>query len=149
MHSSTLVLCAFLGFVAYSQAQEIPPPPFLMGESPAVLQSFQKILEQGNHMTDDQLDREVEKWVQTQSASVKSKYATFKSDLAKHQSQAESAHKAAVAKFSGPAKEADAKLSAIANNPALTSAQKNQQIEQLVSQLPPAVRKEIEDAMQG
>lgn len=65
------------------------------------------------------------------------------------QSQAEQAHQAAVAKFSPEAKQADAKLSSIASNPSLTAAQKNQQIESLVKSLPPNVRQEIEQAMQG
>ncbi|CAD5215753.1 unnamed protein product [Bursaphelenchus xylophilus] len=146
---SCVLLVALFGLLALSQAQNIPPPPFLAGESPDVIQSFQRVLERGNDLTDAQLDREVDAWVQTQSAAVKNKYAQFKSDLAKHQAQAEAAHKAAVSRFSSVAREADAKLSTIANNPSLTSAQKNAQIEKFVSQLPPAVRKEIESAMQG
>jgi hypothetical protein len=66
-----------------------------------------------------------------------------------HQSNAEKAHQAAVSKFSAEAKAADSKLSAIASDPSLSAGQKNQQIEAIVNGLSPAVRKEIESAMQG
>jgi hypothetical protein len=77
------------------------------------------------------------------------RYAQFKSELKAHQSAAEQAHKQAVDNFSPAAKEADAKLTAIANNPTLNAQQKNQQISSLVSGLPSHVRQEIENAMQG
>ena len=66
-----------------------------------------------------------------------------------HQAAAESAHQAAVAKFSPAAKAADAKLAAIANNPSLSAQAKGQQIEAILNGLPANVRQEIEAAMQG
>lgn len=77
------------------------------------------------------------------------KYVQFKAELKKHQEVAEAAHKAAVAKFSPAAREADAKLAAIANDPSLTNSQKNLKIELFVSQLPATVRQEIEVAMRS
>jgi len=126
-----------------------PPPPFLQGAPQATIDAFHTLLANGDHKTDAQIDQEVEDWVSGQSAAIKTKYAQFKGDLKGQQTQAEAAHKAALDKFSPAAKEADSKLSAIANNPSLTAAQKGQQIEKLVKSLPANVRQEIEAAMQG
>uniref|UniRef100_A0A1I8AC39 DUF148 domain-containing protein n=1 Tax=Steinernema glaseri TaxID=37863 RepID=A0A1I8AC39_9BILA len=129
--------------------QEPPPPPFLQGASPAVLQSFNALLANAGGKTDKQIDDAVDKWVAGQSAQIKSAYVKFKNDIKQQQSQAEAAHKAALAKFSPAAKAADAKLSAVANNPSLTAEQKGQQIQQILGSLPANVRNEIEKAMQG
>ncbi|KAI6226193.1 Surface-associated antigen 2 [Aphelenchoides fujianensis] len=145
---AVFALLAALVAVALAQ-QQPPPPPFLQGQPPAVIASFNKILEKGHSMTDKQLDEEVEKWVGTQAAAVKTKYTQFKNELKGHQDGAEKAHQAAIAKFSPEAKAADAKLSSIANDASKTSQQKNAEIEKFVSSLPANVRKEIEDAMQG
>ncbi|KAI6184407.1 DUF148 domain-containing protein [Aphelenchoides bicaudatus] len=148
--SSFTVLAVFVGLFALALAQQQqPPPPFLQGQSPEVINSFHQILEKGHGMTDAQLDKEVEAWVSTQGASVKTKYAQFKNELKSHQENAERAHQAAVAKFSPEAKAADSKLAAIASNPTLTAQQKNMQIENFVKGLPQNVRQEIESAMQG
>ncbi|KAK0394922.1 hypothetical protein QR680_001010 [Steinernema hermaphroditum] len=129
--------------------QEPPPPPFLQGASPAVIQSFNALLQNAGGKTDKQIDDAVDKWVAGQSAQVKSAYVKFKADIKQQQAAAENAHKAALAKFSPAAKAADAKLSAIANSPALTAEQKGEQIQQILGSLPANVRNEIESAMQG
>lgn len=70
--SSFTVLAVFVGLFALALAQQqAPPPPFLQGQSPDVINSFHQVLEKGHAMTDDQLDKEVEAWVATQSAAVK------------------------------------------------------------------------------
>lgn len=63
--------------------------------------------------------------------------------------QAEEAHQKAVSNFSPAAKEADAKLSLIANSSILKSNEKQQQIVDLLNKLPKDVRAEIDKAMQG
>ncbi|KAI6179327.1 DUF148 domain-containing protein [Aphelenchoides besseyi] len=148
--SSFTVLAVLAAIIALSTAQQQPPPPpFLQGQPQAVVDSFHQVLQKGHGMTDAALDKEVEAWIGTQSAQVKTKYAQFKNELKSHQQNAEKAHQQSIAKFSPEAKAADAKLSAIANNPSLTAGQKNQQIEEFVKGLPASVRKEIESAMQG
>ena len=69
--------------------------------------------------------------------------------MKKHQEASEAAHKAALAKFSADAKSADEKLTAIANNPALSAKAKGEEIEKILSGLPKNVREEIEKAMSG
>ncbi|KAI6196608.1 DUF148 domain-containing protein [Aphelenchoides besseyi] len=147
--SSFTVLAVLAAIVALSIAQQQPPPPFLQGQPQAVVDSFHQVLQKGHGMTDAALDKEVEAWIGTQSAQVKTKYTQFKNELKSHQENAEKAHQQSISKFSSEAKAADAKLSSIANNPALTAGQKNQQIEDFVKGLPAGVRKEIESAMQG
>lgn len=69
--SSFTVLAVFVGLFALALAQQAPPPPFLQGQSPDVINSFHQVLEKGHGMTDVQLDKEVEAWITTQGASVK------------------------------------------------------------------------------
>lgn len=70
--TSFSVLILVVGLFAVSLAQQQPPPPpFLQGQSPEVINSFHKVLEKGHGLTDTQLDKEVEAWIGTQSASVK------------------------------------------------------------------------------
>jgi len=141
MTSSLTVFAIFAGLFVVSLAQQgAAPPPFLEGQSPDVINSFQAVLEKGRSLTDSQLDKEVEAWIATQSAGVKTKYIQFKTELKNHQSNAEKAHQAAVSKFSPEAKAADAKLAEIASHPGLSAQQKNEQIETIVKGLPENVR---------
>jgi hypothetical protein len=71
--SSFTVLALLAGLFVVSLAQQGAPqaPPFLEGQSPDVINSFQKVLEKGHSLTDAQLDKEVEAWIATQGAAVK------------------------------------------------------------------------------
>ncbi|VDK54900.1 unnamed protein product, partial [Cylicostephanus goldi] len=82
-------------------------------------------------------------------AHILTAFASFEKDIKSAQSEGEAAHQAAIAKFSPEAKEADAKLTAIANDKSKTNAQKGQEIDAILKGLPAGVRKEIEDAMKG
>ncbi|KAH7697642.1 Ag1 [Aphelenchoides avenae] len=146
--AGTLRVVALVALAACAFAQQ-GLPPFLQGAPQSTVQEFQQLLATGNAKTDTQIDAEVDAWVQKQSAGIKTKYAQFKADLKKQQEQAEAAHRQSVARFSPQAKEADAKLTAIANNPSLSATQKAEQIQSVVKTLAPAVRQEIESAMQG
>uniref|UniRef100_A0A914R7J4 SXP/RAL-2 family protein Ani s 5-like cation-binding domain-containing protein n=1 Tax=Parascaris equorum TaxID=6256 RepID=A0A914R7J4_PAREQ len=58
------------------------------------------------------------------------KFNAFKAELKAHEAEYEKAHAAAVAKFSPAAKEADAKLTAIAEDAKLNGIQKRQKIKE-------------------
>uniref|UniRef100_A0A915EPK8 SXP/RAL-2 family protein Ani s 5-like cation-binding domain-containing protein n=1 Tax=Ditylenchus dipsaci TaxID=166011 RepID=A0A915EPK8_9BILA len=147
--SAILCLMAVL-LVAVATAQEqAPPPPFLQGASPALIEEFHKMLQNSNGKTDKQIDDAVEEWINKQEQGIKTKYQSFKTEMKQHHSAADAAHKAALEKFSPEAKAADEKLSAVATNPALTAEQKGKEIEKIVNGLPAGVRAEIEKAMQG
>ncbi|CAI4221434.1 unnamed protein product [Auanema sp. JU1783] len=124
-------------------------PPFLERAPAAKQKEFGQLLEGLAANTDDQVDSEVKKWVAKQDASIQAAFAQFQKTVADEQAKGEQAHQAALAKFSPAAKDADAKLSAIANNKGLTVQQKGQQIDALLTSLPANVRQEIEAAMQG
>uniref|UniRef100_A0A1I7YFZ4 DUF148 domain-containing protein n=1 Tax=Steinernema glaseri TaxID=37863 RepID=A0A1I7YFZ4_9BILA len=147
MNKLLVVFAAFAVPAVFGQ--EPPPPPFLQGAAPAVLQSFSALLEGVGGKTDKEIDAAVDKWVAGQSAPIKTAYVKFKAQIKQEQDQAEAAHKAALGKFSPAAKAADAKLSAVANNPTLGAEQKGEQIQKILESLPANVRTEIETAMQG
>ncbi|KAK0415063.1 hypothetical protein QR680_011753 [Steinernema hermaphroditum] len=130
-------------------AEDVPPPPFLQGASPAVLQSFGALIDSVGGKTDTEIDAAVDKWVAGQSAQIKTAYVKFKAEVKQQLAQSEAAHNSAVAKFSPAAKAADAKLSAVANSLSLSAEQKGEQIQKILESLPANVRTEIETAMQG
>uniref|UniRef100_A0A7E4ZQ98 ANIS5_cation-bd domain-containing protein n=1 Tax=Panagrellus redivivus TaxID=6233 RepID=A0A7E4ZQ98_PANRE len=130
-------------------AQQFPVPPFLEGAPAATIAEFEALLAKSNSLTDAEIDGTVDNWIASQSGSIKTRYVAFKAELKKHQAAAEAAHQAAVARFSADAKAADARLTAIANNPALTAAQKGAQIQAIMAALPTHVRQEIDTAMRG
>jgi len=140
--------CVFVAALA-QQAQEPPLPPFLQGAPADKVAEFEQLLATSHTLTDAQIDSAVDSWIGKQSPEIQGKYASFKEELKKHQSNAETAHKAAIDKFSPEAKDADEKLSTIANDAKLTAQEKGQKIEQLLNGLPENVRQEIETAMQG
>uniref|UniRef100_A0A914C4C8 SXP/RAL-2 family protein Ani s 5-like cation-binding domain-containing protein n=1 Tax=Acrobeloides nanus TaxID=290746 RepID=A0A914C4C8_9BILA len=141
------VVLAVTACVVYSQAP--PPPPFLVGAPASTVNEFNQLLATSGGLTDPQIDAAVDAWVAKQSDDIKSKHEQFKQEKNKQQEAAKAAHAAALANFSPEAKDADAKLSAIADNLSLTAQDKSQQIQQLLGSLPANVRQEIEASMQG
>uniref|UniRef100_A0A914YCR3 SXP/RAL-2 family protein Ani s 5-like cation-binding domain-containing protein n=1 Tax=Panagrolaimus superbus TaxID=310955 RepID=A0A914YCR3_9BILA len=126
-----------------------PPPPFLEGADQSVIKQFDQLIATSGHLTDAQIDAAVDEWASKQSDDIKNKYNSFKEEMKKHQAAAEAAHQASIAKFSSEAKIADQRLSAVANNPSLSSQDKSRQIYQIMTSLPENVRQEIEKAMMG
>jgi len=151
MMSRVLCVVALLVVVCHlTKAEDLPPPPpFLQGASPALIDEFHKLLATSSAKTDKQIDDAVDDWVSKQDDGIKSKYAEFKTQMKEHHSVADAAHKAAVEKFSPEAKAADEKLSEIATHVGLTAEQKHKEIEKVVNSLSPTVRAEIEKAMSG
>ena len=145
---SFIVLIA-VGLFVVALAEDKKKPPFLEGADEKTVKEFEELLSKSGGLTDKQIDEAVDAWAAKQAAAIKTKYTAFKGELKKHQEASESAHKAAVAKFSADAKGADEKLSAIANNPALSAKEKGEKIEEIIKGLPKAVREEIEKAMNG
>ena len=142
---------AFAIFVISVSSQPMPPqiPPFLEGADRSVVKQFDHLIASSGSLTDSQIDAAVDEWISKQSDDIKTKYNSFKEEMKKHQAAAEAAHQASIAKFSPEAKAADQRLSAVANNPTLTSQDKGQQIYQIMKSLPENVRQEIETAMMG
>uniref|UniRef100_A0AC35U5C8 DUF148 domain-containing protein n=1 Tax=Rhabditophanes sp. KR3021 TaxID=114890 RepID=A0AC35U5C8_9BILA len=150
MNKFLIATFAFLGAVAFASAQQGGGvPPFLEGAPPATVAAFGQLLQANGNKPDTEIDRAVEAWVAGQDASIKTKFAAFQAKMKSANSDAEKAHASALAKFSPEAKAADAKMSAIASNPSLSGEAKGKQIEAIMGGLSPAVKAEIEKAMQG
>ena len=66
-----------------------------------------------------------------------------------HTAAGEKAHQEALAKFSPEAKDADAKINAIADDKTLTAKVKQERFEAIINGLSKKVRDEIENAMKG
>uniref|UniRef100_A0A914PMM8 SXP/RAL-2 family protein Ani s 5-like cation-binding domain-containing protein n=2 Tax=Panagrolaimus davidi TaxID=227884 RepID=A0A914PMM8_9BILA len=143
-----IALALAIIFVISASAQPMPPmppplPPFLEGADQSVIKQFDHLIASSGSLTDSQIDAAVDEWISKQSDDIKVE------EMKKHQAAAEAAHQASIAKFSPEAKAADQRLSAVANNPTLTSQSKSQQIYQIMKSLPENVRQEIETAMMG
>uniref|UniRef100_A0AC35FIU2 SXP/RAL-2 family protein Ani s 5-like cation-binding domain-containing protein n=1 Tax=Panagrolaimus sp. PS1159 TaxID=55785 RepID=A0AC35FIU2_9BILA len=150
----TGIIALAIIFAISASAQPMPPmppplPPFLEGADQSVIKQFDHLIASSGSLTDSQIDAAVDEWISKQSDDIKNKYNSFKEEMKKHQAAAEAAHQASIAKFSPEAKAADQRLSAVANNPTLTSQSKSQQIYQIMKSLPENVRQEIETAMMG
>ncbi|VDP43395.1 unnamed protein product [Heligmosomoides polygyrus] len=143
-----LALLACLAAISFAQGPQ-GPPPFLQNAPPAKQKEFEGLLANAGSMTDAQIDKLVLDWIAKQDASIKTAFDAFVKEVKAAQAQGEAAHKAAIAKFSPAAKEADAKLTAIASDRTKTNAQKGVEIDKLLQSLPPNVRNEIETAMKG
>nr|AGF90534.1 SXP [Strongylus vulgaris] len=143
-----IVALACLAVICLVKAQN-GPPPFLQKAPAAVQKEFEGLFANAGSMTDAAIDKMVKDWVAKQSAEIKTAFAAFEKEIQSAQAQGEAAHQAAIAKFSPAAKEADAKLTAIANDRSKTNAQKGAEIDGILKALPEKVRKEIEDAMKG
>ncbi|KAK5979696.1 Surface-associated antigen 2 [Trichostrongylus colubriformis] len=143
-----LVVLACVLAVSFAQGPQ-GPPPFLQNAPPAKQKEFEGLLANAGGMTDAQIDQKVQQWVSQQDAGIQGAFKDFVQQVKTAQAQSEAAHQAAVAKFGPEAKAADAKLSAIAADPAKTNQQKAEEISNVLSSLPQAVRNEIETAMKG
>ncbi|VDO78074.1 unnamed protein product [Haemonchus placei] len=141
-----LKLVALVCLVAFVFAQGQGVPPFLQNAPPATQQSFQALMANAGSLTDAQIDQKVQDWVNQQDPTA---FDAFVQQVKQAQAQSEAAHQAAIANFSPAAKEADAKLSAIAADPNKTNQQKAQEIQATLASLSPEVRNEIETAMKG
>uniref|UniRef100_A0A7I5E7W5 ANIS5_cation-bd domain-containing protein n=1 Tax=Haemonchus contortus TaxID=6289 RepID=A0A7I5E7W5_HAECO len=144
-----LKLVALACLVAFVFAQGQGVPPFLQNAPPATQQSFQALMANAGSLTDAQIDQKVQDWVNQQDPAIKTAFDAFVQQVKQAQAQSEAAHQAAIANFSPAAKEADAKLSAIAADPNKTNQQKAQEIQATLASLSPEVRNEIETAMKG
>ncbi|VDK39262.1 unnamed protein product [Gongylonema pulchrum] len=144
-----LVLFAVgLAAVAAQQAPQ-DAPPFLTGAAPDVIKQFYDLLKADETKSDPQIDADIEAFVTKLGGDYKTRFDKFKQELKEGQAQYEKAHQAAVSKFSPAAKEADAKMSAIADNPTLNGIQKRQQIKAIMDSLDEKTRNEIISALSG
>uniref|UniRef100_A0A0N5C5R3 DUF148 domain-containing protein n=1 Tax=Strongyloides papillosus TaxID=174720 RepID=A0A0N5C5R3_STREA len=143
------ILVAIFAVVYIAAQGNDQVPPFLVGAPQSVHSSFEAVIKTNANKPEAEIDKAVEDWVSKQDASIKTKFAQFKTQVAQMNKEAEAAHNAALTKFSAEAKAADAQMSAIAANSALSPQQKGQQIEAIMKALKPSVKAEIEQAMQG
>ena len=81
------LLAALATLAVIAHAQTPPPPPFLAGQAPAVVEAFDKVLAKGDDLTDSQLDKEVEAWVNTQDAQIKVRKSKRASERASERSK--------------------------------------------------------------
>ncbi|CEF59754.1 Domain of unknown function DUF148 domain-containing protein [Strongyloides ratti] len=143
------ILIAIIAVVYISAQGGNELPPFLVGAPQPVAASFEALIAANAHKPETEIDKAVEDWISKQDQGIKTKFQQFKTQVSKMNKDAEAAHNAALAKFSAEAKAADAKMSAIAANSALSPKQKGEQIESIMKSLSPSVKAEIEKAMQG
>ena len=131
------------------RAQEAPPPPFMVGAPSDKIEEFQKLLDGSGGLTDAQIDDKVKEWVGQQSSDIQSKFADFEKEKEASKAKGEEAHNKAVEKLSDAAKEADKKLSEIAQQQGMAAQEKAKKITEFVNGLPPNVKEELEKAMKG
>ncbi|KAL7075911.1 hypothetical protein ACQ4LE_004418 [Meloidogyne hapla] len=143
-----LILSIFVVKIFSQIAGPPPPPPFLEGAPQNKINEFHQLLIKSGQKTDSEIEQLVKDWIGKQTPDIQSKYAKFEEAKSKAESEAEKLHQAAIAKFSPAAKEADAKLSAIAKNPKLPAQEKNKLIQDFMQNLKPEIRSEIEKSMQ-
>ncbi|KHN84076.1 OV-17 antigen [Toxocara canis] len=143
------LIAAAICLFAFAVAQNPPPPPFLVGAPENIIKEFNDLIQRDESKTDSQIEADLNAWVAKLGGDYKAKFEAFKNELKQHQAEFDKAHAAAVAKFSPAAKEADAKLSAIAADSKLNGIQKRKQIKAIFDGLPKQVREEIEKAAGG
>ncbi|KAF7633308.1 DUF148 domain-containing protein [Meloidogyne graminicola] len=143
-----LFLAIFVVQIFAQNSNVPPPPPFLNGAPQLVIKEFLDLLMKSGGKTDGEIEQLVKNWIAKQTPQIQANYAKFEEAKNKAELEAEKLHQAAVAKFSAAAKEADAKLSAIAKNPTLPAQEKNKLIHDFMDGLKPEVRNEIEKSMQ-
>ncbi|KAJ1348913.1 hypothetical protein KIN20_004322 [Parelaphostrongylus tenuis] len=143
------IFIAVSSYVEGQRGQQQELPPFLQGASPATVKEFEMLLMKAENMTQNQLDMAINEWISRQDPRIQKAFQLFMKQVKDAQAQGEAAHKAAIAKFSPEAKNADAQLTAIASHPNKTNRQKGEEIQALLMSLPARVRMEIEQAMRG
>ncbi|KAM3718332.1 OV-17 antigen [Dirofilaria immitis] len=119
----------------------------LVGAPQSVIKQFYDLLKADETKTDAQTEADVEAFINRLGGTYKTRFDQFKQEIKQGKAAYERLHQQAVAKFSKEAREADAKMSAIADSPSLTTQQKTQQIQAIMDSLSEAVRKEILDAL--
>nr|ACJ03762.1 Ag2 [Baylisascaris schroederi]ACJ03763.1 Ag2 [Ascaris lumbricoides] len=124
-------------------------PPFLVGAPESAVKEFFELIKKDEDKTDPEIEADIDAFVAKLGGDYPNKFKAFKEELKAHEAEYEKAHAAAVAKFSPAAKEADAKLTAIAEDTKLNGIQKRQKIKEAMESLPKAVRDELEKAIAG
>lgn len=90
------------------------PANLLLVQAPAAVRdSFYAVLQANANRPEDQVNAAVDAWAAAQSPSIAAQYRAFKDQVEKYQMEEEAAHKAAVARFSPAAKQADQRLSQV------------------------------------
>nr|P36991.1 RecName: Full=OV-17 antigen; AltName: Full=Immunodominant hypodermal antigen; Flags: Precursor [Onchocerca volvulus]AAA18283.1 immunodominant hypodermal antigen [Onchocerca volvulus] len=129
------------------QRDEREIPPFLEGAPPSVIDEFYNLLKTDENKTDQQTEADVEAFINRLGGSYKVRFTQFMEEVKKARADYERIHQQAVARFSPAAKDADARMSAIADSPHLTTRQKSQQIQAIMDSLSESVRREIINAL--
>ncbi|VIO93933.1 Uncharacterized protein BM_BM2001 [Brugia malayi] len=138
-----------IGLIAAASAQreaQLPQPeipPFLSGAPSHVVKQFFDLLKADESKTDPQTEADIEAFIRRLGGDYQTRFEQFKQEIKKEKAQYEKIHQAALLKFSPAAREADAKMSAIADSTQLTNHQKTEQIKAIMDSLSEAVRKEI------
>ncbi|MCP9263807.1 OV-17 antigen [Dirofilaria immitis] len=106
------------------QQEQLEVPPFLVGAPQSVIKQFYDLLKADETKTDAQTEADVEAFINRLGGTYKTRFDQFKQEIKQGKAAYERLHQQAVAKFSKEAREADAKMSAIADSPSLTTQQK-------------------------
>uniref|UniRef100_A0A915PUM1 SXP/RAL-2 family protein Ani s 5-like cation-binding domain-containing protein n=1 Tax=Setaria digitata TaxID=48799 RepID=A0A915PUM1_9BILA len=136
-----------IGLLAGVIGQQPEVPPFLVGAPESVVRDFFDLLRKDETKTDPQTEADIEAFVAKLGGDYKRRFDKFKEEVKQGRVEYEKIHQTAIAKFSPAAREADARMSAIADNPNLTIQEKTKQIQTIMNSLPDATRKEIIDAL--
>ncbi|EJW83202.1 OV-17 antigen [Wuchereria bancrofti] len=138
-----------IGLIAGALAQreaQIPQsdiPPFLSGAPNHVVKQFFDLLRADESKTDPQTEADIEAFMRRLGGVYQARFEQFKQEMKKQKAQYDKVHQAALSRFSPAARQADARMSAIAESKQLTGKQKTEQIKAIMDSLSESVRKEI------
>ncbi|KAH7694275.1 Ag1 [Aphelenchoides avenae] len=142
VHAFALVTFAVCVLADKDPTKAPPPPPFLEGEPESAVDEYKKILETGKDHPEE-VDGNVEEWINKQSDKVQAKYKQFTQQQKAIHDEALALHKKVTEKYSPEAKEADAKILAIVDDKAIQREEKGEKIAEVLKSYPESVRKEL------